>query len=87
MIVTALRTDGNQRYSCTKNSRSLFVKGDTTAHLALQQNQLMCSAAFSASSRLFDLKIEASRFRKKNISAAIVADVKRFCYAIKADHA
>jgi hypothetical protein len=27
------------------------------------------------------LKIEASRFRKKNISAAIVADVKRFCYA------
>ena len=24
--VTALRTDGNQRYSCTKNRRSLFVK-------------------------------------------------------------
>jgi hypothetical protein len=75
MIVTALRTDGNQRYSCTKNSRSLFVKGDTTAHLALQQNQLMCSAAFSASSRLFDLKSEATTLSKKDISATMRADV------------
>jgi hypothetical protein len=58
---------------------------DATAYLALEHNQLTPGAAFSASSRLFDLKIEASRFRKKNISAAIVADVKRFCYAIKAD--
>jgi hypothetical protein len=54
---------------------------DATAYLALEHNQLTPGAAFSASSRLFDLKIEASRFRKKNISAAIVADVKRFCYA------
>jgi len=37
----ALRTDGNQRYSWIKNSRSLFVKLDPTAHLTLQNLQLM----------------------------------------------
>jgi len=37
MIVTALRIDGNQRYSWMKNNRSLFV----TAQLALQHDQLL----------------------------------------------
>src|SRR5260370_21588962 len=32
-------------------------------------------AAFSASSRLFDLKNEATRLKKRNISATILADV------------
>jgi hypothetical protein len=41
------------------------------------------SAAFSASSRLLGLKCEATRFKKRNISATIVADVKRFGHPIK----
>jgi hypothetical protein len=52
---------------------------DATAYLALQDDQLTRrSAAFSASSRLLDLKIEATRFKKRNISATIVANVRRF---------
>src|SRR5207344_877 len=39
--------------------------------------------AFSASSRLLDLKGEATRFKKRNISATIAAEVKRFCLQIK----
>jgi hypothetical protein len=43
------------------------------------------NAAFSAASRLLGLKIEAPRFKRKNISAAIAANVKRFCQQIKTD--
>lgn len=32
-----------------------------------------------------DLKSEAARFKRRNMSAAIVADVKRFCHQIKTD--
>jgi hypothetical protein len=39
--------------------------------------------SFSASSRLFDLNGEANNARKEHNSATIVADVMRFCYAIK----
>jgi hypothetical protein len=35
------------------------------------------------SSRLLDLKGEAPRFKRKNISATTVADDKRFCHQIK----
>jgi hypothetical protein len=56
---------------------------DATAHLAPQYNSCCLSAAFSASSRLLDLKGEATRFKKRNISATIVAEVKRFCLQIK----
>jgi hypothetical protein len=54
--------------------RTSVREGDATAHLALQHDQLMTSAAFSASSRLFDLKSEATMFSKKDISATIRAD-------------
>jgi hypothetical protein len=37
------------------------------------------------SSRLFDLNGEVNRARKKHGSTTIVADVIRFCYAIKTD--
>jgi hypothetical protein len=40
-------------------------------------------AAFSASSRLFGLKSEVNRFKTKNISAIIAADVRRFGHPIK----
>jgi hypothetical protein len=42
-------------------------------------------AALSASSRLLDSKSEAARFTKRNISATIVADVKRFFHQINTD--
>jgi len=41
------------------------------------------STAFSASSRLLGLKGEATRFNRKNISAIIAADVRRFGHPIK----
>jgi hypothetical protein len=44
---------------------------DATSHLPPQNGQLMRSAAFSASSRLFDLNGEANRVRKKHNSATI----------------
>jgi hypothetical protein len=42
-------------------------------------------AAFSASSRLLALKSEGTRLKKRNISATIVADVKRFSHQINTD--
>jgi len=41
MMVIALRTDGNQRYSWMKNRRIAVRELDPTAHLALQHNHLM----------------------------------------------
>src|SRR5207247_5815810 len=43
------------------------------------------SAAFSASSRLFDLKSDATRLKMRNISATIMADVMRFSHQINTD--
>ncbi len=40
-IVTALRTNGNQRYSWMKNRRSLFVSRTRPLNLAPQHSQLM----------------------------------------------
>jgi hypothetical protein len=48
---------------------------NATAHLALQHDQLLPEAAFSASSRLVDLNNEAKSPNKKHSSATIVADV------------
>src|SRR4249920_1261558 len=82
MILIALRTDGNQRYSRIKNRRSLLV--NRTRPRTLRCSTVSCcrSAAFSASSRLLDLKSEATSFNNRNISAAIVADVRLIFYAI-----
>jgi hypothetical protein len=50
---------------------------DTTTHLAPQHSWCR-SAAFSASSRLFDLNGKANRVRKKQSSAIIAVEVRRF---------
>jgi hypothetical protein len=60
MFVMALRTDGNQQYSWTKNRRSLFVKWTRPRTLALRSDQLLPERTFSASSQLFDLNGEAN---------------------------
>src|SRR6266702_8896062 len=85
MIVTALRTEGNQRYSGTKNKRSPFVSW--TRPRTLRRNTLnWCrSAAFSASSRRFDLNGETNTVRNKHNRAIIAADVRRFGHVIKKD--
>src|SRR6266540_7251636 len=85
MIVMALRTDGNQRYSWMKNRRSLFVNSTRPRTFRCSTISCCLSAAFSASSRLMDLKGEAAKFKRSNISAAIAADVKRFCHQINTD--
>jgi hypothetical protein len=43
------------------------------------------SAAFSASSRLFDLNGETDRVRRRKKSAIIAVDVRRFGHAINTD--
>ena len=65
-----------------KNRRSLLV--NRTRPRTVRCSTVSCcrSAAFSASSRLLDLKSEATKFNNRNISAAIVADVRRFYYEI-----
>src|SRR6266446_4184980 len=85
MVVMALRTDGNQRYNWMKNRRSLFVNWTRPRIFRCSTISCCLSAAFSASSRLLDLKIEPPRLKRKNISAAIAADVKRFYQQIKTD--
>src|ERR1700720_946803 len=68
-----------------KNRRSLFVNWTRPGTLRCSTISCCLSAAFSASSRLLGLKIEAPSFKRKNISATIVVDVKRFCRQLKTD--
>jgi hypothetical protein len=75
MIVIALRTDGNHRYSRTKNKRPPFVSWTRPRTLRRSTISWCRSAAFSASSRLLDLSGETVRVRKKQSSAIIAADV------------
>src|SRR5439155_14480079 len=84
-VVMALRTHGNQRYNWMKNRRSLFVNWTRPRTLRCSTISCCLSAAFSASSRRLDLKNEAPRLKRRNISAAIAADVERFCHQIKTD--
>ena len=65
--------------------RSLFVNWTRPRIFRCSTISCCLSAAFSASSRLLDLKIEPPRLKRKNISAAIAADVKRFYQQIKTD--
>src|SRR5260370_8717488 len=83
MIVMALRVAGNQRYSWMKINRSLFVNWTRPRTLRCSTVNCCLSAAFSASSRLLDLKSEETRFKNRKISPTIVADVKRFSHQIK----
>ena len=71
MIVMALGIDGKHRYSMTKNKRSPFVSWTRPLTLRCSTISRCQSAAFSASSRLFDLSGEANRVRKKQSSAII----------------
>jgi len=50
-----------------------------------QYDQLTSERTFSASSRLFDLNGETKRVRKRQTSAIIAADVRRFSYLINTD--
>src|ERR1700730_16768037 len=68
-----------------KNRRSLFVNWIRPRTLRCSTISCCLSAAFSASSWLLGLKSEATMFKSKTISAAIAADVKRFCRQIKTD--
>src|SRR6266496_2866975 len=68
-----------------KNRRSPFVNW-TRPRIWRRSTVSGClSAAFSASSRLLDLKSEATRFKQRHISATILVDVKRFSHQINTD--
>src|SRR5436309_11181419 len=82
MIVMVFRTDGNHRYSWTKNKRSPFLRW-TRPRIFCRNTISWCrSAAFSASSWLFDLNGEVNRVRKKQSNAIIAVDVRRFGHVI-----
>ena len=72
ITVRTLRIDGNQRYSWIKNQRSLFASRTRPGTLRPQDDQLMASAAFSASSLLFDLKGAAKTASTKHSGAIMV---------------
>src|SRR5258708_13200070 len=66
-----------------KKRGSVFVNWTRPRTLRCSTISCCLSEAFSASSRPLDLKSEAARFKRRNISAPIAADVKRFCRQIK----
>jgi hypothetical protein len=72
MIVMTFKTDGNHRYNWMKNKRSLFVSRTRLCTMQRNTTSWRRSAAFSASSRLFDLNGEAKMARAKHSSAIIV---------------
>src|SRR5262249_30563919 len=64
--------------------RSTHAKLATSSLARSQKPRISSlSAAFSASSELLGLNNEAPSLKRKNISATIAADVKRFCHQIK----
>ena len=85
MILMALRTEGNHPYSWMKKRRSPFVNCTRPRTLRCSTINCRLSAAFSASSRLLDLKSDATRFKKRIISVTLVANVRRFCQQINTD--
>jgi hypothetical protein len=72
MTVMTFRTDGNHRYSWIKNKRSLFVNLTRLCTIRRNTTTWCRSAAFSASSRLFDLNGETKTVKTKHSSAIIV---------------
>lgn len=84
-MVMVSRTDGNKRYSQTKNRRSLLVSWTRTCTLRCSTASCCLSAGFSASSRIWDLNGAATRCQRKRISATIAADDRRFCHQINPD--
>jgi hypothetical protein len=71
MVVITSTTDGNDRYNCRKNSRSLFVSWTPAA----KHNQLTSQRGILASSRLIGLNGAINSLKTKKSSATIVADV------------
>src|SRR5262245_65359702 len=66
-----------------KNRRSLLVNRTRPRTWRCSTMSCCLSAAFSASSQLLGLNNDAPRLKRKNISATIAADVKRFCHQVK----
>src|SRR5262249_42445181 len=58
---------------------------DAAAQLALQHCQLKPERGILCFKSALGLEKQAARFTKRNISATIVADVKRFSYQINTD--
>src|SRR6516164_1620045 len=73
------------RYGWTKNKRSPLVRRTRLRTLRPNTISGRRRATFSASSRLFDLNGETNRVNKKQSSAIIAADVRRFSYLINTD--
>src|SRR6516164_3750626 len=65
-----------------KNKRSPFLSRTRPRTFRRNMRSRRRSAAFSASSRLFDLNGEASRVSKRQNRAIIAADVRRFGHVI-----
>jgi hypothetical protein len=71
-ILSRLPTGSDLRQGQDKEPTVVVGEPNAAMHLTPQNDQLMSSAAFSASSRLFDLKGEAKTDRRKQNNPNIV---------------
>src|SRR3954454_5083175 len=78
-VHTTRRTDGNHRYSWTKNKRSPLVSRTLPRHLRRKTSSCWRSTAFSALSRAFDLNGQMKMPRTNQRSP-----ITRSAYAIRA---
>jgi hypothetical protein len=74
MVVIAFTIDGNHRYNCRKNRRSLFVKLDPTAHLALKYNQLTSERGILSLKPADRPERRNHSLKRKKSSSTILAD-------------
>src|SRR4030081_3535350 len=83
MIVTAFKTDGKPSIQLDQEQAIPVRELDAPAHLRRNTLSWCRSAAFSASSRRFDLNGATNTVRNKHSRAIIAADVMRFGHLIK----
>ena len=85
MIVIALKTDGNHRYSWTKNKRSLFVNWTRPRTFRRSTDQLMSEYSVLCLKSALRLERRGDSVSTKQNSAIIAADVNKFAHTINKD--
>ena len=85
MIVMALRTDGNHRYSWTKNRRSPFVSWTRPRTFRRKYDQLMSERSVLCLKSALRLERRGEQGQEEAEQAIIAADVRRFGHVINTD--
>jgi hypothetical protein len=82
MIVMALRIEGNQRNKLDEEQAVAICEANTTVHFAVQHSQLMTERGIL---RLKSAPRLEQRRQRRQSSATIVVEVKRFFHQINTD--